>query len=158
MDPIFLSICLALHTICTVLLVGNYTLSALVVVPVLRRLVPEEEQSRLLPAIVARSRPWVLSSIAVFIVTGFLMLVTDSYYQGFMEIGNTWSVLMYTKHILVLGWIALGVYLDMGVTRRLAEARASDRQGLLAQFQRMNGLTAAGGVIIILFSAVVQVM
>jgi len=31
------------------------------------------------------------------------MLVTDSHYLGFMEIGNTWSVLMYTKHILVLG-------------------------------------------------------
>ena len=158
MNPVFLSICLALHTLSTVLLVGNYVLSALVVVPVLRRLVPEEEQSRLLPALVARSRPWVLSSIAAFIVTGCLMLVTDSHYEGFMEIGNTWSVLMYTKHILVLGWIALGVYLDMGVTRRLAGARASDRPGFLAQFRRMNGLTAAGGVIIILMTAVVQVM
>jgi uncharacterized membrane protein len=158
MNPVFLSICIALHTLSTVLLVGNYVLSALVVVPVLRRLVPEEEQSRLLPALVARSRPWVLSSIATFIVTGTLMLVTDSHYQGFMEIGNPWSVLIYAKHILVLGWIALGVYLDMGVTRRLAGARASDRPGLLAQFWRMNGLSAAGGVIIILLTAVVQVM
>jgi uncharacterized membrane protein len=158
MVPISLSICLALHTLSTVLLVGNYVLSALVVVPVLRRLVPEEEQSRLFPGLVARSRPWVLGSIAIFIVTGFLMLVTDSHYLGFMQIGNTWSVLMYTKHVLVLGWIALGVYLDMGVTRRLAGARASDRPGLLAQFQRMNGLTAAGGVIIILMTAVVQVI
>jgi uncharacterized membrane protein len=158
MNPIFLSICLALHTLSTVLLVGNYILSALVVVPVLRRLVPEEEQSRLLPALVARGRPWVLSSIAIFIVTGILMLVTDSHYLGFMEIGNFWSVLMYTKHILVLGWIALGVYLDMGVTRRLAGARASDRPGLLSQFQRINGLTAAGGVIIILLTATLQAM
>jgi uncharacterized membrane protein len=158
MNPIFLSICLALHTLSTVLLVGNYVLSALVVVPVLWRLVPEEEQSRLFPALVARGRPWVLSSIAIFIVTGILMLVTDSHYLGFMEIGNTWSVLMYTKHILVLGWIALGVYLDMGVTRRLAGARASDRPGLLAKFQRMNGLTAAGGVVIILLTATLQAM
>jgi uncharacterized membrane protein len=158
MNPIFLSICLALHTLSTILLVGNYVISALVVVPILRRFFPEEEQSRLLPALVARSRPWVLSSIATFIVTGILMLVTDSHYLGFMEIGNFWSVLMYTKHILVLGWIALGVYLDISVTRRLAGARASDRPGLLAQFQRINGLTAAGGVIIILMTAVMQVI
>jgi len=45
MNPIFLSICLALHTLSTVLLVGNYILSALVVVPVLRRLIPEEENN-----------------------------------------------------------------------------------------------------------------
>ena len=158
MNPVFLSIYIALHTLSTVLLVRNYVLSALVVVPVLRRLVPEEEQSRLLPALVARSRLWVLSSIATFIVTGFLMLVSDSHYQGFMEIGNTWSVLMYAKHNLVFGWIVLGVYLDMGVTRRLAGARASDRPGLLTQFQRINSLTAAGGVIIIPMTAVVQVM
>jgi hypothetical protein len=87
------------------------------------------------------------------------MLVTDSHYQGFMEIGNTWSVLMYTKHILVHGWTALGEYPDMGVTRRLAGARASDRPVLLVQFQqRMNGLMAAGGVVIILLTAALQAM
>ena len=46
----------------------------------------------------------------------------------------------------------------MGVTRRLAGARASDRPGLLSQFQRINGLTAAGGVIIILLTATLQAM
>jgi len=86
------------------------------------------------------------------------MLVIDSHYLGFLQIKNTGSVLIYVKHVLVLGWIALGVYLDIGVTRRLADARAADRLLLLARFRRMNGLAAAGGVIIILVTAAVQGM
>lgn len=112
------------------MLVGNYLFAALVVVPILRRLVLEVEQSKWIAALVARSRPWVLGSLLAFIVTGTLMLLTDSHYLGFMEIGNAWSVWMYTRHLFVIGVIVLGGYLDMGVSRRFAEEREADRPGL----------------------------
>ena len=99
-----------------------------------------------------------LGSLAAFIVTGTLMLLTDAPYLGFLEIGNAWSVWMYTKHIVVLGLIVLGVYLDMGVARRLAAADGSNRTSRLAQFRLINGLTALGGVMIILMTAGLQVM
>jgi uncharacterized membrane protein len=158
MNPVLLSVCLAFHTLSIVLLIGNFALSALVVLPVLRRIVTEEEQSRLIPALVAKSRPWVLGSILAFIVTRFFMLITDAHYEGFMQITNAWSVWMYTKHIVVLGLIVLGVYLDMGVARRLAAADGSNRTSRLAQFRLINGLSALGGVMIILITAAVQVM
>jgi uncharacterized membrane protein len=158
MNSILLAICLALHTLATVLLAGNYLLGALVILPVLGRHISEEEQSRLLDAIVTASRPWVLGSLAAFLVTGTLMLLTNSHYLGFMEIGNSWSVWIYTKHIVVLGVIGLGIYLDMGVARRLSDARDAGRPGLLARYRLVNGLTALGCVAVLLITAAAQVM
>jgi uncharacterized membrane protein len=158
MNPIVLSICLTLHTLATILLAGNYLIAALVILPVLRRLAPEQEQSRLLPALVTGMRPWVLGSIGIFIVTGAWMMVADPQYTGFLQLTNTWSLLMYAKHLVVLGCIVLGVYLDMGIARRLAEPQNADRPGLLARFRLINGLTAAGCVIIVLMTGALQVM
>jgi uncharacterized membrane protein len=158
MNPVALSICLALHTLATILLAGYYLITALIVLPVLRRLVAEEEQTRLLPALITRARPWVLGSIGIFLVTGAWMLVTDSHYPGFMQMTNTWSVWMYAKHLLVLVCIVLGVYLDMGITRRLAESHDAVRPALLARFRLINGLTAAGCVVVVLMTGVLQVL
>jgi uncharacterized membrane protein len=158
MKSALLAICLALHTLSTVLLVGNYILSALVIIPVLRRLVPEEEQAKLIVALVSRSRPWVISSLLAFIVTGTAMLVTDSQYLGFMDFGNTWSIGMVAKHLLVIAVIGMGVYLDMGITRRLSGAGNSKRPARLAQFRRMNNLTALGCIAVLLITTAVQVM
>ena len=157
-NPIALSICLALHTFATILLAGNYMLTALIILPVLRRLVVVEEQTRLLTALVTRARPWVLGSIGIFFVTGTWMMVTDSHYMGFLQITNAWSALMYAKHLLVLVCIVLGVYLDMGVSRRVAESSGADRPGLLAQFRLFNALTAAGCAAVVLMTGVLQGM
>ncbi len=65
---------------------------------------------------------------------------------------------MYAKHLLVLVCIVLGVYLDMGVSRRLSELRDADRPHLLARFLLFNALTAAGCVVVVLMTGVLQVM
>jgi uncharacterized membrane protein len=145
-NPILLSICLALHALATVILVGLYVLSAVVVIPVLKKLTTEQEQARFLPTLLAKARPWILASLAAFIVTGTLMMITDEKYLGFMDFGNAWSLLMVVKHVLAIGWIFLGISLDMNTARRLAEAGDADRPARLAQFRRMNAWAAWGGV------------
>ncbi len=86
------------------------------------------------------------------------MTVTDSHYMGFLQITNTWSGLMYAKHLLVLICIILGVYLDMGIARRLSESRDANRPSLLTRFRLINGLTAAGCVAVILMTSALQVI
>jgi hypothetical protein len=54
MDLILPAICLGLHTLATVILTGQYFLSALVILPVLKRQASEQDQARLLAAFTAR--------------------------------------------------------------------------------------------------------
>jgi uncharacterized membrane protein len=158
MNPILLSICLGLHALATIVLVGQYLLVAIVVIPVLQRMTSEQDQARLLAGFTTRARPWVLGSLAVFLITGILMLLTDSQYLGFLNFGNAWSVLMVVKHTLIFPWVFLCIVLDRNVARRLGEACDADRTRLLAQFRRMNGMAAGGGTLIILLTAVMQVL
>jgi uncharacterized membrane protein len=158
MDPILFSICLASHALATVILVGQYLLSSLVIIPTLEKLASEKERARLLPALLAKARPWILTSLAVFIVTGTLMMMTDGEYLGFMNFGNAWSILMIVKHVLAVAWVFLGISLDMNVARHLSEAGDADRPARLAQFRRMNSWAAWGGVGILIITAILQAM
>jgi uncharacterized membrane protein len=158
MDFLLAAICLGLHALATVILTGQYILSALVILPVLMRQAAEKDQARMLTAFTAAARPWVLGALTVFLVTGIVMMLADTLYLGFLNFGNAWSVLMVVKHVLIVPWVFLCIALDRNTARRLAEANDADRPRLLAQFRRMNGIAAWGGAGIILMTAVMQAM
>ncbi len=143
MDPIPLVLCIGLHALATIILVGLYLPAALIVVPVLHRLTSEQDQARLIPALVVRSRPWVLGSLFVFILSGTLLMITDTSYLGFLNFGNAWSILMIVKHVLIFPWIFMCVALDRNIARRLAEARNGDRPGLIARFTKSRSRAAS---------------
>jgi uncharacterized membrane protein len=158
MDFLLTAICLGLHALATVILTGQYILSALVILPVLMRQTAEKDQARMLAAFTAAARPWVLGALTAFLVTGIVMMLTDSQYLGFLNFGNAWSVLMVVKHVLIVPWVFLCIALDRNTARRLEEANDADRPRLLAQFRRMNTIAAWGGAGIILMTAVMQAM
>jgi uncharacterized membrane protein len=158
MDFLVATICLGLHALATVILTGQYILSALVILPVLMRQAAEKDQARMLAAFTAAARPWVFGALTVFLVTGIVMMLGDSMYLGFLNFGNAWSVLMVIKHVLIFPWVFLCIALDRNISRRLAEANDTDRTRLLAQFRRMNGIAAWGGAGIIIMTAVMQAM
>jgi hypothetical protein len=84
------------------------------------------------------------------------MLVLNPSYLGLMDIGNTWSILIYTKHVLVLGIIVLGVYLDSGISRKMETARGEAAGGLLHRFRTINGLLILGGLTILFLTVLAQ--
>jgi uncharacterized membrane protein len=153
---IVLSICVALHTTATAILLGQYLLMALVILPVLQARLDLPARTKMVAGIMKQARPWVLAALAVFIVTGFLMLVLNPSYLGFMDISNAWSILMYSKHILVFGLIVLGVYLDRGISQKMESARGEEAGGLLQRFRTVNGLMILGGLAILSLTALAQ--
>jgi uncharacterized membrane protein len=158
MSAALTSLGLGFHALATVILIGQYILSALVILPVMQRHVPEQEQVQLLLAFSTASRPWMYGSLLVFAATGTLLMITDPLYLGFLQIGNAWSVLMIVKHVLLIPWVFLCISIDQNASRRLEPAQKEAPAALLTRFRRMNGMAAAGGVLIILMTSVMQAL
>jgi uncharacterized membrane protein len=151
-----LSICVALHMMATALLIGQYLVFALVILPALQSRLELPARVKMVAGMIRQARPWVYVALAVFLITGCGMLFLNPFYTGYMEMSNAWSVLMLTKHTVVLGLIVLGAYLDQGVSRKLENAKTEDAGAALRLFRTVNGLLLLGGVAILSLTAVAQ--
>jgi hypothetical protein len=110
----------------------------------------------------ARSRLFVLVSLLIFIVTGVLLMSADPQYTGLGQIDNAWSVVILVKHVVIVGMIGLGAYLQRGPVRALETALRSGspaRVGeLMAKARTPEMWMALLGVIVLPLTAVAEVM
>ena len=144
------------HSCGTVILLGYYAVLGLVVVPVLRRAVDGPTLGRLIPAIERRARPLILACIGVFLVTGSYLLITDQRFLGLGHaFGNSWSILIMVKHVLVIGLVGIGVYIDLLVVPDVANpASEAARTAAMGRLARSTAaMTALGAVVLILTAA-----
>jgi uncharacterized membrane protein len=110
-----------LHSLATVVLLGYYAILALIVVPVLRSVVNGPAIGRVIPAIERRALPLIAGSIGVFLVTGLYLMLTDERFLGFGRFFDSgWSTLIVTKHVVLVGLVGVGVYLDLLVMPAIA--------------------------------------
>jgi uncharacterized membrane protein len=110
-----------LHSLATVVLLGYYAILALIVVPVLRTVVNGPAIGRVIPAIERRALPLIIAAIAVFLVTGLYLVLTDERFLGFgRSFDSGWSTLIVIKHVVVVGLVGVGVYLDLLVMPAIA--------------------------------------
>jgi uncharacterized membrane protein len=65
---------------------------------------------------------------------------------------------MIVKHVLLIPWVFLCISIDQNASRRLEPAQKEAPAALLTRFRRMNGMAAAGGVLIILMTSVMQAL
>ena len=141
-----------LHMIATVLLIGYYLLQSLVFLPALEKTNKGEMVLPLLGSISRRIMPIILGSILVFIVTGIVMMMVNPAYQGFGNFfANVWSILMTIKHVLILGMIALGSYMNVQFRKGFLTPEQS-----LGFFRTVMNTMAFLGVLVLLLTAICQ--
>jgi uncharacterized membrane protein len=141
-----------LHTLAFVIAWGYYGVLGRMVLPGLERSLEPPAQAAALIAIERRALPLIALSIVLFTATGAYLLVVDSHYAGLGNVfASTWTTLMLVKHVLVVGLVVVGAYLDL-LIRRAGEATSDDvresalrRVGLGAE-----GATALGALIVLL--------
>ncbi len=147
-----------LHSIATVVLLGYYTVLALIVVPVLRSVVNGPAIGRIVPAIERRALPLIIVAIVVFLVTGLYLMLTDERFLGFGRFFDSgWSTLIVIKHMVVTVLVGVGVYLDVLVMPAIAGP--VDEAARTAAFGRLaRGATAMVmlGAIVLLLTAAAQ--
>lgn len=147
------------HLIATVVLVGYYAVLTVMLLPALgaargtdirARGGPSQAPMELLGAVERRAMPILVTMLVVFLATGVALLTGDRRYSGAGSIESSWATLLLVKHVLIVGMLVLGSYLD-GLIVRAAQAPG------VVGFRRITwttrGVAALGAVVLLLTAA-----
>ncbi len=149
-----------LHSLATVVLLGYYAILALVVVPVLRSVVNGPAIGRVIPAIERRALPLLIAAVAVFLVTGLYLMLSDEQFSGFGHFfDSTWSTLIVIKHVVVVALVGVGIYLDLLVMPAIAgPVDEAARAAAVGRLARSAAAMVVLGAIVLLLSAGAQAL
>jgi uncharacterized membrane protein len=152
MSQILIALSVWLHALATIVLIGHYLLLSLIYLPVLAK-----DNGPALSEISKRSRSWLYISLLVFAVTGTYLMLIDSGYLGLMDFGNFWGIMMFTKHILVFGMLALGFWFN--AILRVGPMMSSNNSAELGikRFRSYSNWMTILGVLVLLLTALAQV-
>lgn len=165
MSPLVLAISYFFHLVATIVWIGGLALLVLVVWPVANRTLADDpaRQATFFGALRKRFDPFANLSLVVLIVTGLFQTSGDPNYGGLLVFDNDWSRAILYKHIAIVGMVAIGVVLQMGIApalERMALRRASGKDDpaetarLARREQRLNALNLILGLVVLAFTAV----
>ena len=142
-----------LHLLATVMLVGYYVVLVLIVMPAIRQL-GAAQPVQIIAILERRAMPMLIGSLVVLLATRVYLLTGNGRYAGPGNVGGTWATLLLVKHVLIVGMLALGSYLDGLIVRAAAEAGPSELSltRIVSAFRAMAVLGAA----VLLLTSVVQ--
>ena len=143
-----------LHLIATVALLGYYAIVGLLAIPVLARAVPARELGEAIAGIERRAFPVIIGSLAVFLATGVYLMGADPEYGGVGNVtGSTWATLFLVKHLVVLGMVGIGLYIDALIVRRFGLVEAADQAAVRRLEVAAGVMTLLGAVVLLLTAA-----
>lgn len=146
-----------LHQVSIVALLGYYAVLAVILLPALSKALDGDALARSIGVLGRRSRPLVITTIIVFLVTGTYLLVSSGRYDGIGNlVASTWTVMLTVKHLLVLLMLVLAFVIDR-LSMAVADA-GGDEAGRTTL--GMLGLSAQGmtvlGLLVLLLTAAAQ--
>ncbi len=141
-----------LHQVSIVVLLGFYTALAIVVLPAVSRSLDGDGVGRAVGAIGRRSRPLVIVTVLVFLVTGTYLLLTAGRYDGVGNVfASTWTTLLTVKHLLVLVMLAVAFAVDrLAVAVSEAGSDTARETALGALGLATQGVTVIGLLVLLL--------
>lgn len=143
-----------LHALATVVFIGYYLFTSLIYLPVFESQMQTNALRDLLEQASARLRPFFGGSLLIFLVTGTYLMLINKNYLGLGDfLANPWSILMVSKHVLVLAFLALAI-----VSERVFLGHISDEKPeALRQFRWALNINMILGVVILLLTSIAQV-
>jgi uncharacterized membrane protein len=146
-----------LHTVALVIAWGYYGILGRIALPALERSLDRQVVAAALLAMERRAVPLVIVSAVLFTLTGTYLLVIDPNYAGLGNVAaSSWTLLMLAKHVLVVGFVALVVAVDL-LIRRIARTNDAGQQQRDLRSLRFSAEGATGlGAVIVLLTAFAQ--
>jgi uncharacterized membrane protein len=145
-----------LHIVATVVVVGYFTVLTFFVLPALARALPAALQGPAVAAIERRALPFVVVFLVVFLVTGIYLTGNDTRYGGAGSIDSPWAAIILAKHAVIVGMLAVGVYVDALAVRAGSNADDAHRAVAVRRFTLGAGVLTALGLLVLLLTAVAQ--
>ena len=152
MTPILISFSYWLHALATVIFIGHFVLLATIYLPVLARVKNETALS----AISKRSRPWMYTSLLIFLVTGTYLTFVDPNYRGIGNFSNFWPVMMLVKHLIIVGMIGIGFWFN-AILHVGPMMSSNNSEQAIVRFRTYVNAMAICGTFVLLLTALAQV-
>lgn len=136
-----------LHLLATVVWIGGVFINVLVLSPAAKESLEPPMMMRLWGGVMKRFRMMVYVSMAIFIGTGIVMMFMNSAYETF-DFGDTWTLFLVIKHILVLILIIVGIYMLQSVFPKLAKLAAKGPSPELSKAEKRQKVVGAISLIL----------
>ena len=145
------TLAISVHLFATVVLVGYYTVLALIVEPAVVTLAGGTRPIEVLAAVERRAMPLLIGSLIAFLATGVYLLTADPQYAGLGRVGGAWASLLLVKHVVVLFLVILGSYLD-GLIVHASDAHATGNPPSRVVWAS-RGMALLGAAVLVLTAA-----
>jgi uncharacterized membrane protein len=143
---------ITVHTLAMILVVGYYGILGRVILPALRRSLDGPTMATALVAVARRALPLIGLAVALFVVTGAYLLLSDEQYAGLGRFAaSTWTTLMLVKHLVVVVMIVVAIGVDrlIGWVADPVDEEARERAlGLLGL--GVDTVTGLGALVVLL--------
>lgn len=151
MSEFFIAASVWLHALGTVVFIGHFVLLAAIYLPVL------SGNGAALSEISKRSRYWMYASLIIFAITGVYLTFVDPNYLGIGNFNNFWAVMMLVKHILIFVMVGMGFWYN-AILRVGPMMQSNDAGPAIARFRKYVNAMAVCGVLVLLLTALAQVV
>lgn len=146
-----------IHLVATAAWIGGMVANLLIYMPVIRKNLDPGTSGKLMGAVMARFKILVYSCIAIFVLTGVLLVAMRDNAVGPMRVGDPWFLYFFAKLALFVVMVFLSVFafeVLAPAAGRIAKEGPSERLNRIRKRQGILAITGFMlGLIILLISA-----
>lgn len=120
------------HMTATVVWIGGLTVLLFIILPLINKNVPTENQASLIEQIQRRFDPISWLSLILLVATGMFQMSANPNYEGLLAINNRWAVALLIKHIMFLAMIGINAVITWTVLPGLRNVALKRQKGIPA--------------------------
>lgn len=153
------------HMTATVIWIGGLTVLLLIILPLIRKTIPTENQVIILEQIQKRFDPISWLCLLLLVATGMFQMSANSNYEGLLAINNRWAVALLIKHVVfmimivvnsVITWVVLPKLRNVALKRRKG-IPALEEEKLKGQETFLLGLNFVLGIMVLGLTALARI-
>ena len=151
-NPYIMGIVNFVHIMATVLWVGGILVNLFVFVPSAKVTLEPPVMGKFMGAVTKRFKPIVYACMVLLGITGYIMLIQNPNNVGTLTFEKNWSILSLIKHIVVVVWIIIGIYMFEGLLPKMGKLAA---QGPSPELGKLQALQVKLGIVAVVLAVVV---
>ncbi len=153
-NPYILGIVYFVHIMATVLWIGGILVNFFVFVPSAKVTLEPPVMGKFMGVVMKRFKPIVYGCMVFLGITGYILVIQNPNYVGTLVFDNTWSVLSLIKHIVVVVFVIIGIYMFEGLLPKMGKLATKGPSPELAKLQALQsklGLVAVVLAVVVLY-------
>jgi uncharacterized membrane protein len=159
MNLIILALNHFLHLLATIIWIGGIIMILLVILPSAKAsLASTPMLNGFMKEFTKRFTPMANLSIFVLIVTGVFITLYDKNYVGFFDFSNSWSLVVFLKHLVVVLMVIIHFYRGLILIPKIGRLSSQAYESRIANLRKFSlnliKINLALGVVVLIVSGI----